>query len=351
MILELDKTPKDKDRLRSEFLLLGTTSEHKSIDINGITIPLDEAQAAWEGTLNSVFSIENISPIYTKDSATSCHCGLSIKNTSDSTTLVNPPNVLIPVFPGTTGEYELEKQFKKAGAKVTVSLFRTLTAKDIKDSFYELTEAINSADILAIPSGMSAGAEPDGSGKLITLVLRQKSVKDAVNNLIKERKGLVLGIGEGFKALLKTGMIQTGEIQDNEYGDIVLAKNPSGRYHNTLKSVKIEHTKSPWLNDMSGETETVPVSGQDSTIHMADALFNEYLENNQIAARYINETPESKDSSVSIEAMVSKNGLVLGRTGLVENLKKGLYTNVFDAKESQIFTNAVQYITHGRTKV
>ncbi|MDR2571046.1 MAG: phosphoribosylformylglycinamidine synthase [Oscillospiraceae bacterium] len=348
MILELDKTPKDKDGLRSEFIFLGTTSKNKNIDINGVTIPLDEAQKAWEGTLGSVFPIEYTPPIYTKDSATSCHYGLSKINTSASATLINPPNVLIPVFPGTTGEYELEKQFIKAGAKVTVSLFRTLTTDEIKDSYNELTEAINNTDILAIPSGMSAGAEPDGGSKLIALILRQESVKKAINKLVNERKGLVLGIGEGFKALLKTGMIQTGEIQDIEYGDIVLAKNPSGRYHCALKSVKIEQIKSPWLNDMSGEIETVPVSGQDSMVHMPDDLFDEYLNNNQIAARYVNETPKCEGSPISIEAMVSKNGLVLGRTGLVENLKKGLYTNVFNAKESRIFTNAVQYITHGR---
>jgi len=247
--------------------------------------------------------------------------------------------VLIPVFPGSTGEYELEWQFRKAGAKVNVLIFRTLTARDIEDSCRELTEAINAADILALPSGMSAGAEPDGSAKLIAIVLRHDTVKDAINKLIGERKGLVLGIGEGFKAILKTGLIQTESVQDEEHGDVILVKNPTNRYHCTLKSVKIEKAGSPWLSGMDEMIETVPVSGLENTVHMTEKLYGEYLKKGQIAAQYINEQSPS-----AVEAMISKNGLVLGRAGLVENLKKGLYANVFTAKESKIFSNAVNYI-------
>jgi len=257
--------------------------------------------------------------------------------------------VLIPVFPGSTGEYELEKQFREAGAEVSISLFRTKTGSDIEDSFKELIAAVNGTDILAIPSGMSAGAEPDGSSKIIAMILRHHGVKDAISRLLKNKKGLILGIGEGFKALLKTGLIQTESVQDTESGDIVLAKNDSNRYDCSLKTVKFEQVESPWLDGMVGELETVPVSGLDNAIYMSDGLYSDYLEKGQIATRYAGEQCNGENAACPVEAMISKNGLVLGRVGLVENLRRGLYSNVFDAKESRIFKNAVRYVTAGMT--
>jgi len=353
IILELDVIPKDDKGLRDEFILMGTTTAEKSIEIDGITIPLNEAQKAWEGTLDSVFPIHDSGKIHETAIANTiepspCAPCVQDKETNEPSSCLHSlpntkkPKVLIPIFPGSLSEYELEKQFKKVGAEVTVSLFRTQSAKDIEDSFNELTEAVNDTDILAIPSGMSAGAEPDGSAKLIAMILRHPGVKNSVNELVNDRKGLILGTGEGFKALLKTGLINTGSIQDEEYEDVVLAKHLTNKYHCTLKTVKIEeNTKSPWLTDMSGEIETVPVSGQDSEVHLTDELYKELLKKGQIASRY---TETHEQIPYSIEAMTSENGLILGRTGLVENLKTGLYTNVFEAKESKIFTNAVNYI-------
>jgi len=321
--------------------LLGTTSEKKVIKIKGIEISLDEARKAWEGTLSDVFPI--------RDTGMIC-AGQSEEIISDDTKPEYPkpdekrvkPNekqikVLIPVFPGTTGEYELEKQFKNAGTQVNIIMFRTMTADDINDSFIKLTEAINETNILAIPAGMSAGSEPDGAGKLIAMILRHEPVKNAVNSLLSERNGLILGIGEGFKALLKTGLIQTGSIQDEETGDVILTTNPTNKHHCTLKTIKYERSDSPWLKNMSEQKETLPISGKETIIYMSDELFNEYTENGQIASYY---TGQEK-SPAAIEAMTSKSGQILGRTGLVENLSKGLYSNVFNAKESNMFKNAV----------
>jgi len=390
MILELDVIPKDKKGLRDEFVLLGKTTDKKSIEIDGVIISLEEAEQAWEGALDTVFPTITSPPIitcpslrppsrnpldsmhYSRDCAlitdqtrkhTPCHLSASANEPSEAkepspcpTQTTKKPKVLIPIFPGSTGEYELEKQFRSAGAEVYTVLFRTLTAKDIEDSYSELTAAVNNADILAIPSGMSAGAEPDGSSKLIALILRHPNVKNAVNKLINERKGLILGTGEGFKALLKTGLIQTGQVQDIECGDIFLTKHPSNNHYCSLRTVRTEESaKTPWFTDMAGELETVPVSGKDIVVHMSEKLYNEYLKKGQVATQYVGkkqgdgssvsrEQGEQGDgSSVLIEAMTSENGLVLGRTGLVENLKKGLYANVFEANESRIFKNAVDY--------
>ena len=347
VILELDVVPKDLKGLRDEFVLMGVTSGEKCIEIDGITITLNEALKVWEGALNSVFKIHGtgkvhmtkppplagLSPCHMTKPPSPCHS--------------HPrPKVLIPIFPGTLSEYELEKQFRKVGAEVKTTLFRTRSTRDIVDSYKELTEAVNGADILAIPSGMSSGAEPDGSSKLIAMVLRHPDVKNAVNDLVNKRKGLILGVGEGFKALLKTGLIQTGSVQDIECGDVILAKHSTNEYHCILKTVMIEEDmKSPWLAGMSGEIETVPVSGRDSEVHLSEFLYEEYTENGQIASQYLEAYEHAPHS---IEAMTSENGLILGRTGLVENLGKGLYTNVFNAKESRIFENAVNYIYNGR---
>jgi len=335
IILELGVVPKDHDGLRDEFVLLGVTSGNRIIQYKDAEIPLCKAQKAWEGALGCVFPVHDTGKIH-------------VEHTRDTGAVhLSPcpapcPKVLIPVFPGSLSEYELEKQFRKAGVEVTISLFRTRSASDIEESFKELTDAIDCADIVAIPSGMSAGSEPDGSSKLIALILRHQDVKNAINSLLNERKGLVLGTGEGFKALLKTGLIQTGQIQDREYGNIILAKHPTNRYHCTLKTVMIEENmKSPWLTGMSGTIETIPVSGQDSEIHLSEDLYKSYLHEGQISSQFIEAYEQAPHS---IEAMTSKSGLVLGRVGLVENLKKGLYINVFDAKESRIFKNAVDYI-------
>jgi len=345
IILEFDVVPKDFKGLRDDFILLGVTSDNRRIEIGDVTITLDEAQKAWEGALNSVFAIHETGKIHEHHDEEPSPCVPSRDAKTDEPTAcpAKKPQVLIPVFPGSLSEYELEKQFRNAGAEVKISLFRTGSTKDIEDSYRELTEAIKNADILAIPSGMSAGAEPDGSGKLIAMILRHPDVKDAVNDLVNNRKGLILGIGEGFKALLKTGLIQTGSVQDNECGDVILAKNSTNMYLCTLKTIMIEENmKSPWLTGMSGEIETIPVSGQDSEVHLSELKYEEFLIKGQIATRYLEAFEHTPHS---IEAMTSANGLILGRTGLVENLKTGLYKNVFEAKESKIFTNAVRYIS------
>jgi len=342
MILELDTVPEESKDLRNEFVLLGVTTDTGSIEIGETIISLDEALKAWEGTLSNVFPIhEEEKNQKTARQSSTPQVSISGSASCASVTDKKNPQVVIPVFPGTTGEYELLRQFRKAGADVEAVVFRTLTASDIDNAYMELTDAINRADIMAIPSGMSAGGEPDGSGKLIALVLRHREIKDAVNKLLGERKGLILGLGEGFKALLKTGLIQTGQIQEKENEDVVLARNLTNRHICTLKQVKINQVKSPWFTGISGDVEIVPVSGQDIDVHMSDELHNKYLEERQIVANYLD---TGEKSPYGIEAMISANGLVLGRTGLVENLKTGLYANVFDAKESRIFTNAVEYI-------
>jgi len=342
MILELSGAmePDIKSAAVDRFIPLGVTLDRQVIEIFDVTIHLEEALQAWESALGTVFPIRDAGGISEPPPAQVSKTEIPAMEPSPANaTAENLPQVLIPVFPGSNGEYELERQFRKAGAEVKTLVFRTLTTHDITDSYSELTEAVNHTDILAIPSGMSASAEPDGSGKLIAMILRHRSVKDAINKLINDRKGLILGIGEGFKALLKTGLIQTGSIRDEESVEIIYAKYSYNEHHSALKSVKIEHTVSPWLKDMGGEIGTVPVSGREGAVHMSDELYREYSEKGQIAALYTDaQTP------CPVEAMVSENGLVLGRTGLVDRLEKGLYTNVFSAADNKIFANAVNYV-------
>jgi phosphoribosylformylglycinamidine synthase len=341
MILELS------DEAVCDFTLLGVTLEKQDIQVNGVTIPLNQALEAWENTLGEVFPIRDTENNITGQSTTNQVSAKSSAKTSDPSNSVpvatvehgaKHARVLIPIFPGTTGEYEMEDRFKKAGAEVTTLVFRTLTKNDIISSYAELAEAVSKTDILAIPSGMSAAAEPDGSGKLITMILRHPDVKEAVNKLVKSEKGLILGLGEGFKALLKTGLIQTGLIQDDESGDVLLTKFPFNEYHSTLKNVKMEQVSSPWLNNKSGAIETVPISAREGVVFMSRELLSKYRDKGQIASCFTdNQLP------CSVEAMISENGRILGRLGLVERLDEGLYSNVFEATESSIFANAVRF--------
>ncbi|MCL2078298.1 MAG: phosphoribosylformylglycinamidine synthase [Oscillospiraceae bacterium] len=356
MILETDieiggSSAGGGDGIFDNLIKIGTTTDKNTIEIAGASISLEKAKEAWESALESVFPIYKNTEGKNKadGSAPSCDCDSGSNSHSAEPQMSNArlrdsnskPRVLIPIFPGSNGEYELERQFKKAGANVSTFLFRTLSAQAIKDSYAGLTAAVNAADILAIPSGMSAGAEPDGSAKLIALILRNPDVKKAVNGLVTERGGLVIGLGEGFKALLKTGMIQSGKIMDNDQGDIVLAKYPHNQYHTSIEEIIIEQTDSPWVYGLSSNTLTVPVSGQDGALHMSCELYDKYLANGQIAASFTSSAPSRR----RIAALVSENGRVLGMIPLVDRLEAGLYANVFKAGECKIFKNAAEYFS------
>ena len=347
LILELKE---DEDIIPDglNYEILGFTTTEKSIEFDEMVIPLHEALQSWQETLEEIFPTQ-FSDI---ESAHSEYVDLK-----QSVNVITPavskekPTVLIPIFPGTNGEYELERQFQKTGAEVKTFLFCNRSACDIKESYKLLKEAINKTDILAIPSGYSAGAEPDGSAKFITLVLTEPSIKDAVNKMLNERKGLIIGLGEGFKALVKTGLIETGNVQENFEGKIQITKNPLNQYHSGLIYSKTLQDMSPWLKEMRGTVLTAPVSALEGSVNMSAEDYRIFIEKAQVVSQYVDEQGKPAGdarhnpfgSRFAIEGMVSESGQVLGRMACVDRLENGLYTNVYKTSDCAIFKNAIEY--------
>jgi phosphoribosylformylglycinamidine synthase len=242
--------------------------------------------------------------------------------------------VIIPIFPGSNGEYELEDWFTEAGASVNTVIFKTLSLDRMANSVTELADKLGKADILAIPSGMSAGCEPCGSAKFIAAVLRKPPVRRAIEELIA-RKGLILGIGEGFTALIRTGLLPYGKF--TERTDAVIERNTVNKYMCRMVNVRLASVNSPWFKGYSeGDMFTAPLSILEGRVIISAELYGELSENGQIAAQYADENGEpSMDvtynpcgADYAIECMTSPDGRIMGRMCSFERLGKDLYQNI-----------------------
>ena len=215
-----------------------------------------------------------------------------------------------------------------------IVLFRSMF---MEESYKELVETIKETDLLAIPSGMSGGGKPNSPAKFISIVLSQEEVKEAINALL-DRKGLVIGLGEGFKALVDLGLIQHGRISEKT-DSLQMASNPMNKNYAGLFETKIISPVDPYY---TGETsEILPVSTIFGRIEMNQEDFERYNSKGQIVSVFAGANPYG--SKYGIEAMVSENGQVLGKLGEITQLEEGLYTNVFDAKTSPVFKNLKGY--------
>ena len=184
-----------------------------------------------------------------------------MKNALKAKVIVETPKVVIPVFPGTNCEYDSKRAFEKAGAEVELVIVRNKTADDIKNSIDDLETAIKTANIVMIPGGFSAGDEPEGSGKFIATVLRNPRLKAAITDLLENRDGLMIGICNGFQALIKLGLLPYGKIQELTKDDATLTFNTIGRHLSQMVNTRISSVKSPWLANVNvGDIHTVPIS-------------------------------------------------------------------------------------------
>ena len=264
-------------------------------------------------------------------------------------------NAFFPVFPGTNCDYDTMKAFKRAGANVESYVFKNLTSEDVLLSINEMAEKINNCDILVISGGFSAGDEPDGSGKFIANVLDQENIKVAIENLIS-RKGLILGICNGFQALVKSGLLPYGKLGCVKENSPTLFRNDINRHISQIVSTKLLTNASPWLSSFEGgEVFEIAVSHGEGKFMCDKAMFDELKANGQIAFGYVdlngNLTKESpfnpNGSNYAIEGIISKNGLILGKMGHTERYEKNLYKNISGNKVQDIFTNAVNYFKRG----
>ncbi len=327
--------------------IVGHTVDTNAISYNGETVSLDEAYTVYESVLEDVYPTKQqvkTQEVIVKD----CHERSSLQ----AKVKYDEVKVVIPVFPGTNCEYDSKRAFEKAGATVQLVLIRNKTEKMLKESINELEAAIKTAQIVMIPGGFSAGDEPEGSGKFIATVLRNPKLKDAITDLLENRDGLMIGICNGFQALIKLGLLPDGRIKEMDEDDATLTFNAIGRHVSQMVDTRIASVKSPWLANVNvGDIHRVPVSHGEGRFvapaHVIEELFN----NGQVITQYVDQngnptmiSPYNPNASIcAIEGIVSKDGRVLGKMAHSERQGDNRNKNIYGEMDQQLFEAGVQY--------
>ena len=327
--------------------IIGKTISDYKIVGRDYTIGLDNLQRVWEGKLEPVFPCR----IKTTDATPETYTNTNRIERSASIKSAQP-RVLIPVFPGTNCEYDTARAFERAGAKAETIVIRNLSASDIEDSVNVFERAIKQSQIIMIPGGFSGGDEPEGSGKFITAFFRNPKIKDAVHDLLKNRDGLMLGICNGFQALVKLGLVPFGEIIDMADDAPTLTFNTIARHQSMMVTTRIASNKSPWLYGCEvGDIHTIPISHGEGRFVAPDRIIQQMANNGQIATQYVdlNGSPTmdiryNPNTSVeAIEGITSPDGRVLGKMGHSERLGSFIGKNVPGNKDQKIFESGVAY--------
>ena len=327
--------------------VLGKTTKENYVSYKEEKFTLDKAYNIYENELLDVY------PTSIKAPTTEVIVG---NNTSrpklHASRSYDEVKVVIPVFPGTNCEYDSKRAFEKAGAKVQLVLIRNKTEQDIKDSIDELENAIYSSQIVMLPGGFSAGDEPDGSGKFIATVLRNSKIKEAITDLLDNREGLMIGICNGFQALIKLGLLPYGKIKNMDDKDPTLTFNTIGRHVSQMVKTRISSTNSPWLANVSvGDIHTIPVSHGEGRFVAPKEVLDELFKNGQVFTQYVdldgNVTMESpfnpNGSMMAIEGIVSLDGRILGKMGHSERQGKNRFKNIYGEMDQLLFEAGVKY--------
>ena len=346
--------PYDEDTIKEllkgyNYKIIGMTTEEDCFKVNGEIITIEEAKRTWFKPLEKIFPTKHYSSYDTSDIAIK-HFEITTKKHTGKG--IAAPRVFIPVFPGTNCEYDTKRAFEKAGAVADTLVISNLKKEWLAESIDKMVEMINNSQIIMIPGGFSAGDEPEGSGKFIAAVFRNPEVKEATMNLLKNRDGLMLGICNGFQALIKLGLVPYGEIRNMEDNSPTLTFNTIGRHVSCLADTKIISNKSPWLwNTAVGQVHRVAFSHGEGRFMADEATIKALAENGQIATQYVNEygnpTYDIKynpnGSVYAIEGITSPDGRILGKMGHSERIGKGVFTNVPGEKDQKIFLSGVEY--------
>ena len=350
-VLELacDKAEAEKLFAGYNFAVIGNTTSEKNIVANGVTIDLDEALNVWIKPLEKIFPTKYLEDVKKADIEIK---PFNVVEKKFSGKGIAAPRVLIPVFPGNNCEYDTKRAFEKAGAVADTLVVTNLKTQWLEESIDKMVDMIHNSQIIMIPGGFSAGDEPEGSGKFIAAVFRNPKVKEAVMDLLKNRDGLMLGICNGFQALIKLGLVPFGEIRDMEENSPTLTFNTIGRHISCLADTKIVSNKSPWLwNSNVGDIHKVAFSHGEGRFMADETVIKALAENNQIATQYVdpNGNPtfdiryNPNGSLYAIEGITSPDGRVLGKMGHSERMGNGVFKNVPGEKDQKVFLSGVQY--------
>ena len=331
----------------SDYIVLGHTTDQAIIAVGDCHIPLTEALDAWQQPLDCIF------PERKQRSGQRLDINnYNSRNTSRPIIRTACPTVLIPVFPGTNCEYDSARVFRQAGAHVELLVFRNLTAQAVQESLDALAQGVDKAQIVMLPGGFSAGDEPDGAGKFIATAFRSPQVKEAVNRLLGQRDGLMLGICNGFQALIKLGLVPYGEIRDMDENSPTLTYNTIGRHVSAMVQTRITSTLSPWLANIAiGDIHTVPVSHGEGRFVASPEVVDKLISQGQVAAQYVIPDGQATNADYynpngalyAIEALTSPDGRVLGKMAHSERTGSYVAKNIPGQKEQGIFAAGVKY--------
>ncbi len=326
---------------------LGTTVDAETITVNGETLTIDELIEEWNFKLEGVFPTKSYCPaneqeipLYTE------------RNTSSPVIKTAKPKVFIPVFPGTNCEIDTARAFEKAGAEPKLLIVKNLTPAAIEETISEMVKLIDDVQMVMLPGGFSGGDEPDGSGKFIATTFRNPRVSEAVARLLNQRDGLMLGICNGFQALIKLGLVPYGEIRELKADDPTLTFNTIGRHISHMAYTRVTSTKSPWFSSVNaGDVFSVPISHGEGRFIVSDEMLQKLIANGQIATQYVDLNGKQADtiefnpngSVCAIEGITSPDGRVLGKMGHSERKGDNLYKNVPFEKDQKIFESGVKY--------
>ena len=343
------EVPADKvGELSISYTVIGEVTDDAKFAFGDTEITLKEAEDAWTGTLEQVFrtvsdeaSDEKVeSPLYdTKDIVI---CGHKIAQ----------PTVFIPVFPGTNCEYDSAKAFERAGAKVITKVFRNMDAADIVDSVNTFEKEIAKSQIIMFPGGFSAGDEPDGSAKFFATAFQNAKLKEAVEKLLNERDGLVLGICNGFQTLVKLGLVPYGEVVGQTPDSPTLTYNTIGRHISKMVYTKVVTNKSPWLQGAElGRVYTNPASHGEGRFVASEEWLDKLFANGQVATQYcdldgnvsMDEEWNVNGSYRAIEGITSPDGRVLGKMAHSERRADSVAINIYGEQDMKIFESGVKY--------
>ena len=337
------------------YQVIGETADQASlkfeVESEEIKFTFAEILKKWEEPLEGVFPTrtadfkdkieENVEAIsYTE------------RNTAKPKVTTDKPYVVIPVFPGTNCEMDSARAFRRAGAEADIHIIRNLSTEALNQSIKELAEKIKKANIVMIPGGFSGGDEPDGSAKFITAVFRNPLVKEAVTDLLENRDGLMLGICNGFQALIKLGLVPYGKIVDVTEDSPTLTYNKIGRHASCLVRTRIASVKSPWMSENEvGDVHTIPVSHGEGNFICNKELLKELIDNGQVVTQYVDfDGKPSMDiqynpnhSVMAVEGICSPDGRVFGKMGHSERIGENVYKNVIGEKDMKLFEAAVKY--------
>lgn len=328
--------------------IVGEVNDAKQFIYGNMVLSMDEALEAWTKTLEPVFktrATENkelvTSGIYQAKDIYIC------KNR------VAKPAVFIPVFPGTNCEYDSAKAFERAGAKTIVKVFKNLDAADIRDSVREFEEAIAQSQMIMFPGGFSAGDEPEGSAKFFATAFRNAKLTEAVNRLL-DRDGLVLGICNGFQALVKLGLVPYGKIQMQKEDSPTLTYNTIGRHISRMVYTKVVSDKSPWLaKAKTGMTYCNPASHGEGRFVASKEWLDRLFAEGQVATQYVNEAGEPtmdeewnvNGSYMAIEGITSPDGRVFGKMAHSERRGESVAVNIYGEQDMKLFEAGVEYFS------